>query len=308
VNRPAGGNASGFCFSGMGDRHVTGFSRTTPRIKCLPLSPLRPLDTRTVRTPSAVKLTAGFYKSPEWKALMRALIAERGRVCESCGARGVRIYGDHIEELADGGAALDTSNIELLCGSCHNKKTAMARESRGDIRHLLHPEGLARSLVPLTIVCGPPASGKTTWVRTRAAPGDLVIDLDEIKAKLFGVGLHSFWSAGLMKALEERNRLLAALGQCDAPWPAAWFIVGEPTAIRRAWWQRMLQPSRIVVMETPEDVCLARIDASADRAKTRGEQSVVVAKWWSAYTRRAGEERVGYGQLSTGAQDGQNPS
>lgn len=271
---------------------MTGFGRA-PRIRCLPVSPLRSLDTRPVRPPSVVKLTASFYRSPAWKALMRALIAERGRVCASCGVKGVRIYGDHIVELADGGAPLDPGNVALLCGACHNKKSARERERRGDLHGLLYPEGLAPSAVPLTIVCGPPAAGKTTWVRRHAAPGDLVIDLDAIKARLSGAGLESSWRSGLMKALEARNRLLAALGQRGAPWPAAWFIVGEPSASRREWWDRTLRPRRIVVLETPDAICLARIAAAPERANVRAEQSIAVAQWWAAYSRRPGEEKVG---------------
>lgn len=30
------------------------------------------------------------------------------------------------------------------------------------------------------LVCGPPASGKTTFVRNHMVPGDIVVDLDAI--------------------------------------------------------------------------------------------------------------------------------
>jgi 5-methylcytosine-specific restriction endonuclease McrA len=86
------------------------------------------LDTRTARPP--VKKAAPFYLSPEWRALMDRLIAERGRRCEECGCTGCRIYGDHVVELQDGGAALDETNIKLLCGSCHTRKTAAERARR----------------------------------------------------------------------------------------------------------------------------------------------------------------------------------
>lgn len=36
----------------------------------------------------------------------------------------------------------------------------------------------------LYVVTGPPASGKTTWVRKRAKHGDIIIDLDAIAAAL----------------------------------------------------------------------------------------------------------------------------
>jgi 5-methylcytosine-specific restriction enzyme A len=66
------------------------------------------------------------YVSAEWRALVRSIIAKRGRRCERCGSS-KRLFGDHLEELRDGGAALDPANVELLCGSCHTAKTRAAR-------------------------------------------------------------------------------------------------------------------------------------------------------------------------------------
>jgi len=77
-----------------------------------------------------------FYLSPEWKALMRHLIKVRGRRCEDTEhdatkpREGVRIFGDHIIEIKDGGAKLDPLNILLRCGGCHGRKTAQARADR----------------------------------------------------------------------------------------------------------------------------------------------------------------------------------
>lgn len=36
----------------------------------------------------------------------------------------------------------------------------------------------------LTVITGPPASGKTTWVQAHAQPGDIVIDFDAIAQAL----------------------------------------------------------------------------------------------------------------------------
>jgi 5-methylcytosine-specific restriction protein A len=77
-----------------------------------------------------------FYLSPEWKALMRHIIKVRGRRCEdqrhdvAAPREGVRLYGDHIVEVQDGGAKLDPSNVMLRCGPCHGRKTAEARAAR----------------------------------------------------------------------------------------------------------------------------------------------------------------------------------
>ncbi|MBE1208123.1 HNH endonuclease [Aminobacter carboxidus] len=95
---------------------------------------LRTMDTRTVRPPA--KTADAFYLSTEWRALMSSLIATRGRICEDphCNGRthkpGMRVFGDHIVELQDGGAPLDPKNVLLRCGASHTKKTAAARAKR----------------------------------------------------------------------------------------------------------------------------------------------------------------------------------
>jgi len=77
-----------------------------------------------------------FYQSPEWKALMRAVIKARGRRCEDPKhdpvrpRDGIRLFGDHIKELKDGGAPLDPHNVLLRCGSCHTRKTTAERAKR----------------------------------------------------------------------------------------------------------------------------------------------------------------------------------
>lgn len=77
-----------------------------------------------------------FYLSAEWKALMKAIIRTRGRVCEDQDhdaakpREGVRLYGDHVIEIKDGGAKLDPHNVLLRCAACHGRKTAATRADR----------------------------------------------------------------------------------------------------------------------------------------------------------------------------------
>jgi len=77
-----------------------------------------------------------FYLSKEWKALIAKLIRQRGRRCEdtehdpSKPRDGVRIFGDHVQEIKDGGALLDPVNIMLRCSFCHARKTASAAFDR----------------------------------------------------------------------------------------------------------------------------------------------------------------------------------
>ena len=104
----------------------------TPRLRTLP-SRLRPLN-MSIAQPMP-KQVDPFYVSPEWRALMAEIIAERGRRCEDpdCttphGAA-MKIHGDHEIERADGGAPLDKANIKLRCQGCHNRVTAQRRAAR----------------------------------------------------------------------------------------------------------------------------------------------------------------------------------
>ena len=72
----------------------------------------------------------GFYNSAPWRNLRASILRERGPNCQKCGAHADRPYCDHVQEIRDGGAQLDPSNVEVLCASCHAIKTGQARARR----------------------------------------------------------------------------------------------------------------------------------------------------------------------------------
>lgn len=84
------------------------------------------------RVAALPKAADKFYLSNEWRKLVKRIKAERGAWCERCGAggKGVRLIGDHVVEIRDGGERLDAGNVELLCQPCHNRKTAEAKAAR----------------------------------------------------------------------------------------------------------------------------------------------------------------------------------
>ncbi len=99
---------------------------------------VRTLDTRTAKP--AKKTAAAFYRSPEWRRFVDWLVSVRfgdrarahceDKACKQPHRRGISVYGDHIHELADGGARLDPRNVLFRCGSCHTRKTNEARAER----------------------------------------------------------------------------------------------------------------------------------------------------------------------------------
>jgi len=74
-----------------------------------------------------------FYQSLQWRKLRQYHIT-RNPLCKSCGDSGLTIVADvvdHIEEIRDNPQRrLDTTNLQSLCHSCHNRKTAEVRKQR----------------------------------------------------------------------------------------------------------------------------------------------------------------------------------
>ena len=86
---------------------------------------------KNIRNSEAQKL----YESPQWRAL-RELHIKRYPLCEMCFAKGritPAVIVDHKVEIKDGGAPLDSENLQSVCHSCHNKKTAAERVKRNKL-------------------------------------------------------------------------------------------------------------------------------------------------------------------------------
>ena len=229
------------------------------------------------------------YCSQGWKAARREVLLRDNYQCQVCGAvvHGKQAHVDHIVRKADG-AGDETSGLQTLCASCHGKKTVREqRDSSKPERWSLHPKWMPRACIPVTLVCGPPASGKSTYVDQNAGERDLVIDLDVIAAELAGTGLHDWGLKWLGGAVRKRNEILANLHKEEAKrHPMAWLIATEPKAEHRQWWADRLGVSRVVVIATDADVCEARMVTLQGRASRCGNARA----WWTNYTPRIGDE------------------
>ena len=141
---------------------------------------------------------------------------------------------------------------------------------------------LSRSpAIPVKVVCGPPASGKSHYVREKAGPGDVVIDLDTILRETGGAPRGGGWGAR-QRALEERNRRLQSLAD-ERRAGAAWFITTAPTGAARERWARMLRAGRAMLLLTPLEICRERILSDPERRAESGIQLAVLERWWRMY-------------------------
>ena len=118
-----------------------------------------------------------FYQSNEWVSLMRIIRQERldadgQNVCEYCGKPIVKKYdciGHHKTHLTEDNVndvtiSLNPDNVALVHARCHNK---------------IH-EKLGYSRKEIFLVYGPPMAGKSSYVKSTALAGDLIIDMDSI--------------------------------------------------------------------------------------------------------------------------------
>jgi AAA domain-containing protein/HNH endonuclease len=238
-------------------------------------------------------------------AIWRRLRREHLRMeplCRTCAGRGRVVLAtdvDHVIPRRQGGRD-EHANLQSLCHPCHSAKTAreahpggfgktvatsreqsLAPYTASQAGRLPPLPALAPSRVPLTIVCGPPGAGKSTYVREHATPADLVVDLDEIRSELSGQPLYAAGPETLVPAILERNRRLQGLA-VGAEAAAAWFVVGAPSRRERDHWRR-LRPHRVVMLATSPEECRRRLAADARRGGCRSELERAVDEWWRRF-------------------------
>lgn len=270
------------------------------------------------RSPEA-QLYRAHYKTAAWKAL-RQYHLQGEPLCRMCSAEGLVTAAtvcDHITpHRGNLDLFFDPGNLQSLCAHHHNadkqdeERLGYSQrigtdgwpidprhptnggkpKSREGLGTFAHPVWFRPVYVPLTIVCGPPGSGKTTYVEQHKALGDVVFDLDAIAITAYGKRVSLLDKDKMIDCLKIRNQGLADLmwakakGSCGR----AWLIVSEPAAHKRQWWYDTVQPDQIVVLEAPADVCIARVRADKGHARSHDVASVI-RKWWATYTRRDGE-------------------
>lgn len=254
------------------------------------------------------------YNTRQWKVLRQQKLLQVP-FCEGCAERGKRAWAntvDHRVAISDGGPAFpELEGLASYCVSCHSRKTARGSEAGAvrakgtgwdadgnplDQRHPWNggngtltreaierrmPTDLRPSRIPLTIVCGPPGSGKSTYVRQHAGPRDRVICFDTIMSRITGKGPHDQERRYLGKVLDTRNAMLRALAT-DTEHERAWFILqGHDPAERRLWAGRL--GGELLVLSTPLAECIRRINADPDRPEERREVMIRNAwAWWDA--------------------------
>lgn len=145
-------------------------------------------------------------------------------------------------------------------------------------RAVLWP-ALRRPSCHVTLVVGPPGSGKTTWCAQQQPPFDSVIDLDVLIAECAGLPLYERRSvADLELGLLERNRRLTHLASMRPEHRAA-VIVGAPGWQFR-WWRDALRPQRVQIQRATFSESDRRLRADPQRRSQLERHLAALAAWW----------------------------
>lgn len=181
---------------------------------------------------------------------------------------------DHITPKSLGGSDR-IENYQGLCRDHHRLKTAIENDWRLD-----GDSGVGQA----TIVCGPPASGKSTLVQLNRQPGDVVYDFDRIAEALAQSASYEFDYEHIGPYVEAcRTAVIAQwLQRPDHQRGHLWVVVSGWSAGQRRSLRGQLG-ARVVVLETDGDECLARIQRDARRAHDLAHWRTIVRNWWARY-------------------------
>ena len=197
--------------------------------------------------------------------------------CQASGYEAPATVVDHIIPVvgADDPAFWVATGHQALCVVCHDRK-------RG--REAANQQGITATSI--TVICGPPGCGKSSYVAHVTHPGDLIVDLDAICVALSGTTERP--APGVVSPLipfaaAARDAVIARLKR-PSDIRHAWVLTTATDKRTREQLARELG-ARVLVFEVPAEVCADRIRADPRRTRHHTAWIKTIEAWWRAYER-----------------------
>lgn len=238
-----------------------------------------------------------FYNSAAWKRLCLLALQRDHYLCQPCLRRGVLTLADGTHH-AVARWTKRPGNDDL--GST---RELPAQPGRGPaLRLVMHNlgrrwlagkkgEDVLVADTRVVLVCGPPGSGKTTYVRERAQRGDLILDLDALMSALSGQPWYEAPREILPFALAARDAVLERLNHPHGV-RKVWVISSLANKADRERLRQRLN-AESVMLDVPPEECLRRIAQDERRAHQLSQWEPIVYRWWREYSEEAPPKRRG---------------
>ncbi len=142
----------------------------------------------------------------------------------------------------------------------------------------------------VTIVCGAPGSGKSTWVARQVHWGDLVLDIDRLYEAVSMQPTYHKPANLLQIILAMRDAALTQIARPNQIGKA--YIITTTTrhseidAIVRRF------KARVVVLETPSIICMRRIAEDQRRCEMLNHWQELVERWFTNWRDYPGAEVI----------------
>jgi hypothetical protein len=197
------------------------------------------------------------YSGP-WRRVRRIVFDRDHGTCQIKGpsCKQVADQVDHIVPVEHGGAWFDLDNLQAACRTCN-----VGRGNKTRLESWRHGP-------PITLVCGPPGAGKSTYVQDHAQANDLIVDYDLIGHALGSPDRHTHQSIHpVINAA--RNAVLTQIRRADHRAAAVWIVSTNPNAAA------IFPHHHLVYLNPGRDVAYQR---AADGGRT-GQALDLIDKW-----------------------------
>jgi len=132
----------------------------------------------------------------------------------------------------------------------------------------------------INVVWGPPASGKTTYTRENRSNNSVTFDFDMLMREISGLGPHEKNNNLIGYLLDIREQIIKRL-KSETKLDDAWIIVTWVDDKFRDQFAGL--EVEYILMDTPKDICLKRVDENKDRHGAATEMKEVIEKWFEKY-------------------------
>lgn len=140
------------------------------------------------------------------------------------------------------------------------------------------------------LICGPPGSGKTRYVKEHMREGDLILDLDWIGMALSGreyynrpANLFPYYKVTFYAVLQ---KLMS-----DRETYNAWIIRGMADSVRRQEFKKLYNAKVIVLAISPSD-CIKNIMQDDRRQENVNLWEGIIRQWWHDYSPNGDETTI----------------